>query len=188
MKHWIHDHKNVFSVAALALVCLCLIGLSSMLSNNEHYSADAQTTAGWNSRHYNQVPADTLTGISGSEMLGYGFKFNGLTWDRDRVPNVIKPVALTAATAETTVWTPTSGKKFRLMGMVLTASAATTLTFKDNTAGTTIFTLRLGADSPTSITPAMLGNGVLSAAANNLLTVTRGTSATLDGWILGQEN
>jgi hypothetical protein len=96
-----------------------------------------------------------------------------------------KPVALGAATAETTIWTPTAGKKFRLMGFILTCGAASTLTFKDNTAGTTIFAARGTTDQPISVPN--LGNGILSAAANNVLTVTRGTSCTLDGVVWGTE-
>lgn len=110
--------------------------------------------------------------------------WSGAAYDRQRTPAVFTNVALGAATAETTAWTPTSAKKFRLMGFVLTASAQTVLTFKDNTGGTTIFTVELAANVPLHI---MLGNGKLSAAANNLLTVTRGTSATLNGTLIGTE-
>ena len=111
--------------------------------------------------------------------------WNGATWDRERTPNVFKVVALTAATAETTIWTPAVGKKFRLMGFILTCGAASTLTFKDNTAGSTIFAARGATDTP--ISPDGMRNGILSAVANNVLTVTRGTSATLDGVVFGCE-
>jgi hypothetical protein len=113
------------------------------------------------------------------------FLYNGVGWDRRRAPNVFKVVALGAATAEATIWTPTTGKKFRLMGFLLTCGAASTLTFKDNTAGTTIFVARGTTDTP--IMAAGMGNGILSAAANNVLTVTRGTSCTLDGVVWGTE-
>jgi len=187
MNTWIKNRKNIFSCAGLVLACICLIGLNSILSH-ETNTADAQTVAGWNTRAYRQVPADGLTAISGGEAVGYQFGFNGATWDRSRVPNVTKSVALGSGTTETTIWTPASGKKFRIMGMILTASAATTLTFKDNTSGTTIFTLRLGTDAPVVIPPSVFGNGILSGAADRVLTVTRGTAATLDGVIVGQEN
>lgn len=188
MMTWIKNKKNVFSLAALALACICLISLSSIL-NYQGTTVDAQTVAGWSSRAYRQVPADNLTGISGGEALGYQFNLDSnATWDRARVADTVKQVALSAGTTETTVWTPASGKKFRLMGLVLTASAQTVLTFKDNTAGTTILTLELPANAPYTITPAVLGNGVLSAAANNVLTVTRGTLAALNGVVVGQEN
>lgn len=105
-------------------------------------------------------------------------------FERRRAPGTFKPVTLGAATAETTIWTPAAGKKFRLMGFVLTTGAQTVLTFKDNTAGTTIAVVELAANSPFRLD---LGNGILSTAANNVLTVTRGTSAALNGTIIGGE-
>lgn len=112
--------------------------------------------------------------------------FNGNGFDRVRVANVFKVVSLSAGTTETTIWTPTSGKKFRLMGFILTSDTSSLLTFKDNTAGTTIFVTRGAANTPIT-TPGNMGNGVLSAAANNVLTVTRGTSSTLEGVVFGVE-
>jgi hypothetical protein len=106
------------------------------------------------------------------------------SWQGQRTPSVFTTVSLGAGTAEATIWAPTTGKKFRLMGFILTAGAASTLTFKDNTGGTTIFVCRGTTDQPIVVA---LGNGKISAAANNVLTVTRGTSATLDGTLFGTE-
>lgn len=135
------------------------------------------------------IPAASNDAISttvlGLMVASWGVAFNGTAFERLRVSNVFKTVSLSAGTAETTIWTPTSGKKFRLMGFLLTCGAASTLTFKDNTAGTTIFVARGTTDQPIKTPP--LGNGILSAAANNLLTVTRGTSCTLDGVVFGTE-
>jgi hypothetical protein len=118
-------------------------------------------------------------------VTNYNAQYDGNTnWVRVRAAQVFKVVALGAGTAETTIWTPTTGKKFRLMGFLLTVGAASTLTFKDNTSGTTIFAARGTTDTPIAV---VLGNGILSAAANNVLTVTRGTSATLDGVAWGTE-
>jgi hypothetical protein len=103
-----------------------------------------------------------------------------------KMPNVYKPVALAAGTAETTVWTPTTGTRFRLMGFILTVDTACVLTFKDNTAGATIMVVRLAADTPL-IVPNVWGNGILSGAANRVLTVTRGASCALSGTIWGTE-
>ena len=130
--------------------------------------------------------ADGLT-VSGTLQVitAYQRQFNGSTWDRVRVANVFKPVTLASGTAETTIWTPASGKKFRLMGFLLTCGAASTLTFRDNTAGTIIATARGGTDIPIPTPP--MGNGLLSASANNVLTVTRGTACTLDGFVFGTE-
>lgn len=110
--------------------------------------------------------------------------YNGSAFLRLRTPNVFKTVSLAAGTAETTIWTPAGGKKARVMKLWLTASAQTVLTFKDNTAGTTILIVELAANSPFHLD---LLNGILSAAANNVITVTRGTSAALNGGIAGTE-
>lgn len=142
---------------------------------------------GFTNRLRATTPADAMSPAAPVETLSFEANFNGTTWDRTRTPNVFKTVSLSAGTTETTVWTPASGKKFRVMGMILTPGAATTLTFKDNTAGTTIFVTRGTTDSPIIIPAGALGNGILSGAADRVLTVTRGTSATLDGVIFGQE-
>ncbi len=112
--------------------------------------------------------------------------FNGSVIATSRTPDVFKPVALASGTAEATIWTPASGKKFRLLRLILTVSAQTILTFKDNTAGATILVLELAANTPTQID---LGSiGLLSGAADRVLTVTRATAATLNGFVAGNED
>ncbi len=111
----------------------------------------------------------------------YQLVYNGATWDRLRTPSRFVTVDLASGTAETTVWTPAAGKKFRLMGLFLKAGAATKLTFKDGTGGAIIVVLDLDA-APNTL---YLGNGILSAAANNVLTVTRSVAATLAGMLIG---
>jgi hypothetical protein len=135
---------------------------------------------------------DASTVLGGVDSSGNGgnpaagnLLYNGASWDMQRTPSVFKVVALAAGTAETTIWTPAAGKKFRLMGFILTCGAASTLTFKDGTGLATIFAARGGLDVPIPVPN--LGNGILSGAANRVLTVTRGTSATLDGVVWGTE-
>lgn len=103
-----------------------------------------------------------------------------------RSPLVFKSASATVITSETTVWTPAAGKKFRLMGFCLTQGVATgAVTLKDNTAGTTIFTVpqnTLGA-----ALCVQLGNGILSAAANNVLTATGVSTETITGTFFGLE-
>jgi hypothetical protein len=142
---------------------------------------------GFTNRWRTTTPADAVTPAAPVEILNFESRFNGTTWDRVRTPNVFKTVSLGAGTTETTIWTPTSGKKFRLMGFILTPGAATTLTFKDNTAGTTIFVTRGTTDVAIIVPAVALGNGILSGAADRVLTVTRGTSSTLDGVLIGTE-
>lgn len=98
-----------------------------------------------------------------------------------------KFVALSAVTITTiaTVWTPTSGKRFRLMGMTISVSAAVSVLFEDNAGGTTIFqTPKLLADTPYTFD---LGNGIPSAAVNNVLKGTSSAAATITGTLYGIE-
>ena len=113
---------------------------------------------------------------------GFGYGWQGLGWDRIRVANVFHTVLATAA-GTTAVWTPTAGKLFRLMGYTL--SIAGTL------AATGVQTIQL-LDAAAIIkqhnaavaTPIVgdtqigvdLGNGQLSAFANNVLYVSLGTA------------
>ena len=159
------------------LICGLLFGSSPAVSGADGFTNRLRAT----------TPADALSPAAPVETLSFESRFNGATWDRSRTPVVFKTVSLSAGTTETTIWTPASGRKFRLMGFILTPGAATTLTFKDNTAGATIFVTRGAADQPIFIPAGALGNGILSGAADRVLTVTRGTSATLDGVLIGQE-
>lgn len=105
---------------------------------------------------------------------------------RERIADTFKNVSATIAT-EQTIWTPTSGKKFRLMGFVLTQGVlANAITLKDNTAGTTILTIPANTLGTALVSPPM-GNGILSAAANNVLTATGGTGQTISGYVFGTE-
>jgi hypothetical protein len=56
--------------------------------------------------------ADAQAGATSFSAAGMGY--NGTTWDRLRTPTTFKSAAATAS-GSTVVWTPTSGKKFRLM-------------------------------------------------------------------------
>ena len=122
----------------------------------------------------------------------YPVVFTGQTIDRARSPG--KFIALNAAgvsvASETTIWTPAAGRKFRLMGYQLTSgTVGGNVTLKDNTAGTTILVIPFGATGSPNLTctsPPM-GNGILSAAINNVLTATGVATQTLSGFLFGTE-
>jgi len=121
------------------------------------------------------------------EQASYNSVYNGLTWDRLRTPNVFKPLTALSIATEATIWTPTAGKKFRLMGFCLTSgTVGGNVTIKDNTAGTTILVLPFSAAGSTIQSDGM-GNGILSALANNLLTATGVATQTLSGFVYGTE-
>lgn len=129
--------------------------------------------------------AATKAALAGYTTQQIPLAFNGTTFDIAREPKVQTAVAKTAATAEATIWTPASGKKFRLLRMLITVSVQSILTFKDNTAGTTILVIEPAANTPLLVDLGRLG--ILSAAADNVLTVTRATSCTLNGVLMGTE-
>ena len=105
-----------------------------------------------------------------------------------RTPSVFKPLSAVAINPEATIWAPAAGTKFRLMGGNIASSVAGNVTLRDNTAGTIIAVVPCGVagvaypifgDDP--------GNGILSAAANNVLTATGPASSTLSGTVFGTQ-
>lgn len=114
--------------------------------------------------------------------------YNGATFERLRTANVFKIVAAVAITAGTgaTIWTPAGGKKFRLLGYSFSTSANASLIFGDNAVGTVIFRSKLLAaadgDEQNNI-----GNGILSAAANNVLKLDVSATSTITGTVWGTE-
>lgn len=106
---------------------------------------------------------------------------------RQRTPTVFKTLNAVVVTSETTIWTPAAGKKFRLMGFYLAQGVATgAITLRDNTAGTTILIVPQNTVGVASASPP-LGNGILSAAANNVLTAQGASTETLTGFVFGTE-
>lgn len=92
--------------------------------------------------------------------------------------------ASSTTTAESTIITPSTGSKFRLKAITMCAvTTASTVTFKDGTAGTTVLTIRCPADTPVTLSGGLGGllgeNGIHSATKDNLLTATNGTSTTV---------
>jgi hypothetical protein len=118
-------------------------------------------------------------------VVGQEFVFVGSGWDRLRDANVFKTVNLAAATAETALWTPAAGKKFRLVGLVLTVGGAADCQFNDGAGGSTVFLL--SATAAQVFVLERLGNGLVSGAANRALTVVRSTAVTLKGTLWGTE-
>ena len=112
--------------------------------------------------------------------------YNGATWDRSRTPNTGKYIQLASSAAEQNIWTPAAGKKFRLMGFILTTDVDCNLTFRDNPTGALIFLASAKALVPT-ITPPNLINGFLSGNINRILTIQASAAATIFGTVFGCE-
>lgn len=102
-----------------------------------------------------------------------------------RMADTFKTLNLASSSAEQTIWTPASGRKFRLLGLHLMLGAAVTLTFRDNTAGATVLIVAGGTTVPVQLF--LGGFGILSAVANNVLTVQASAAATIVGTVYGVE-
>lgn len=104
------------------------------------------------------------------------------------VPAVVfKPLNAIGIGTEATIWTPAAGKKFRLMGGIVSIGTAVgNVSIKDNTAGTTILVIPK-TTLDTAIALPMMGNGILSATAGNVLTATGTALATISGFVFGTE-
>lgn len=119
---------------------------------------------------------------------------NGATFDMARIPTVFKAISAVTITAATgsTVWDPASGKKFRLLGFALSASAATSFKFYEGltTALTTLIlqTPIVAAAGVIVCGWPMLGNGIRASAVDmNLNLDVSGTTPAVSGWVCGVE-
>jgi hypothetical protein len=149
---------------------------------------------GWNGTGWdriasegNNVDGDPLRTLGSIPAQGYNYGFNGATWDRVRSPNVYKYGSVVGGGgASFNIWTPAAGKKFRLMGFVIqlagnatqAAAGNFTLTLFD---GATALPFAMNTDVPAAapantmdnqVNLPSMGNGFLSAAANNILSCT----------------
>jgi hypothetical protein len=125
--------------------------------------------------------------VNSAPLATFPYGFNGATWNKVRIGNISKDIATVALGSITTVWTPGTGKKFRLMGGTLSSSAAISILFEDNAGGATLFrTPKLLVDTPYTF-EVNGGQGVLSAAANNVLKATSSGAANVTGTIWGTE-
>jgi hypothetical protein len=111
--------------------------------------------------------------------------FNGDAWDLVRVANVFKylNIAALAAAGVSTVWTPTTGKKPRVMGMAIAYTSAGQLNVRTGSAGSgTTFLGTRAAGADTFLID--LGQGKLASAANDVVEVINAGGANFDGTIL----
>jgi hypothetical protein len=136
------------------------------------------------------ITGGTVTSTDSSDvaraMAVAPFQYNGSTNEPMRNPNKFYDMSAVAIGSIATVATPTSGKKFRIMGGWISVSAAASVLFEDNAGGATVFrTPKLLVDTPFAFT--LGGNGFLSAAANNVLKATSSASASITGTLYGTE-
>lgn len=126
---------------------------------------------------------NNATGIQGLATQTYNFGYNGASFDRVRVGKVYKYIEfLNLANATgATVWTPATGKKFRLMGLSVSASAAAQLAIRDGSTGSDILYMFKTGGADTKDFD--FGNGRLSTTADNVLQVYNATGSTINVWV-----
>ena len=128
-----------------------------------------------------------------ARVLGVGLMAsNGATHDVLRTPTIFKSVSATAS-GNTTVWTPASTKKFRLMRYCVmvtdnaTLAVAGVLTIKLQDSGTDLNqthdlfvpSAALNTTGDLYVSPWIdLGNGILSATADNVLQINLSAALT----------
>ena len=108
-------------------------------------------------------------------------------WEPQRTPSVFTVATNLQETIPAAIWTPATGKKFRLMGFSLTSSLAGQFNLRDGFGGPILVSLILQAGVPYPTID--LGNGILSATASNPLVLEGpGPIAAISGLLWGQEN
>jgi hypothetical protein len=131
--------------------------------------------------------SDGTAGTSSLFTAALGYACNGASWDRLRYANIDK-AANPVASGDNAIWTPTSGKKFRLLGGFLLASGgANTCQFKDSS---TAFgpSIPLTANQLLPLDSIFArSNGKLSAAANNVLNLNLSAATAVAVWLVGTE-
>lgn len=128
------------------------------------------------------TPADAVTAASAVLAEAFAMGYNGATWDRLRTPQIFNKNVSASANGSTALWTPTAGKKFRLMryriiapgNCTFAAAALLTVDLFDAAASMgekhTIFLPAAVVTGVLYVSPWIdLGNGILSALANNVL-------------------
>lgn len=115
----------------------------------------------------------------------YNMLYNGQTAVIARSPSVFIPLNAVGIAAETTIWTPPAGLRFRLLGYMLeTGTVGGNVLLKDGTGLATVLIIPFGAANAV-IQSQPMGNGILSGAANRVLTATGGATQTLSGYLFG---
>ena len=158
-------------------------GFGDGISSTTNALATGAFNSGYNGSTWDRLR--TAAGAADGTTLGllaegrYGW--NGAGWDRQRVNNIHKYQEYLSLAAGTTYawWTPTAGKKFRLMSVLMGSSTATMLTLKDG--ANNIATFNVGGRDTKDFQ--FGNNGYLSSAANNVLNVYNNSASTITFWL-----
>jgi hypothetical protein len=169
-------------------------------------TASAGFTQGWGSGDLISMSGvdSTVDGWTGSDIgaasgdgssvltLDQLYAWNGAAYDRVRIANVFHTALITASGTHA-VWTPTAGTSFRLMGYSInvagTAAATGVQTIElldgatviKNHLATVLQTFAATTALATTVIDTDLGQGQLSAAANNVLNINLSESMATGG-------
>lgn len=156
-----------------------LLSVAPPLHQSSVYVANSIQVSGASSSGSDSLA--TSGSALGVQSLGY--RYNGASWDRLRVPTLTKTATATAS-GDTALWTPASGKKVRLLRYLIqvTSDVATTgggvidVVLRDGTTATAAafsFYAPAASAGTSGAGPSSgwvdLGNGLLSATANTVL-------------------
>lgn len=97
------------------------------------------------------------------------------------IPFLRGDVSAVAIGSIATVLTPSNGKKYRLLGGMISVSAAASVLFEDNAAGAANFicrTPKIATDTPFIFD---LGQGYVSPTAGNVLKATASAAGAMTG-------
>ena len=97
----------------------------------------------------------------------------------------VKCVPVNAGQSDNTLVGAVTGRKIRVLGLALVASAATVATLESDTGGTAI-----SGEMPLTTAPLVLpvhGIGYCETVAGELLNLNGSTAATIDGFLIYQE-
>ena len=130
---------------------------------------------------------DALSAATGGIVaIAEQYLWNGASFDRARTPVVFKQISNVAVVSGTpqTIWTPGAGKKFRLMGFMVSLSVAGFVIFEDSG----VQMVRTGAmAAAVGLANSPMGNGILSALANNVLQIDVNANGNVNGFVFGTE-
>lgn len=142
----------------------------------------------------NQAASDNVAAAN-LLMIVFGRQIGTGLFSAERMSNIFKPfnaqaVTISSANTPTSIWTPASGKKFRLLGYWFSTTAAAGLVFHDlavvGGGGLLPIPSPIAAANGILASPP-LGLGFLSAAINNQLWVDATAATTLSGFCFGLE-
>ncbi|CAB4128462.1 hypothetical protein UFOVP103_45 [uncultured Caudovirales phage] len=123
--------------------------------------------------------SSSVLGLTSTGLHGY----NGTGYDRVRTGSKFyyqEYIGLTS-NSSTSVWTPTTGKKYRLMGITLSATVIGRYFVKDGLTGNVICAFNL--DVANAQRNFYFGNGLIGTAANVVLAVQNGNATTANIWV-----